>query len=138
MNNSVSCISNAVRIFIDIGRIPLPMAKQKHPPSQPKYLLPPYQSVATYDQWVAAWKLNFLPFIECAAHRTHPERQLTKGPIYESSNVDAHNIGSRTLRSSALHVAGSTQSVSPGRIFRTREPTSVPGLQPLPAWDSPG
>jgi hypothetical protein len=36
---------------------------------------------------VAAWNLDSLCVIECAAHHIHPERQTAKGVIYESSNV---------------------------------------------------
>jgi len=57
-----------------------------HLRSQKRWLRPS-ANPATYDQWGTAWNPNSLCVIECAAHHIYPERQLTKGVIYESSNV---------------------------------------------------
>jgi hypothetical protein len=73
MDNAVSlaCLT-AVRIFIDIGRIPLRMGRE---PSifAAKCWLRPSARPATSDQWVAARNPNSLCVIKCAARRIQPE-----------------------------------------------------------------
>src|SRR5437870_8349841 len=61
-----------------------------------------------------------------------PNHNSLEGAIYESANVD-DNIGGRTLCSSALHVANRTKGVGAECTRALR-----PGLQPVPAWHSPG
>jgi hypothetical protein len=72
-----------------------------------------------------------------SAETAIPERQLTRGSAYESSN-DIYapsngddRIGRCTLRSSAVHIAGSHQEGA------GTNPDFSAGLQPVPTGDSP-
>ena len=127
-----------MRIFLEVGRIHLRIPKEIRPHSQLQMLASSLDRLAKHEQTAGAPEFKFTG-LSSALPTLFPERQLTKGAIYESWNVIKEsskvddNIGRCTLCSRDMHVAGPP----PKGVGPECKLAYSAGLQPVPAWDSP-